>query len=359
MTIPIRKVVISAFGDISNVNVVDAKIDPPPANHVQVKVTYSGFNGSDTNMRLGIYPFQRNAPLTPGYCLSGIVSACHPDSTKFKIGDRVTCLSVYDAQSTLVNLPSAHVIKIPDSVGMRESCAMTLDWNTAYGMVDRAARVRDGQRVFIHGISGAVGYALAVLCKLRGATVYGTASERNFAAIREMGATPFTYANKAWIQAIKDLGGVHAVFDALGFQSWDESCSILSPKQGGTMVGYGGNSQSLKAAKSSSSSTTTTTTKTTKPLTATAMILPVIKLFARNIIAFYTKKWTSFYYIDRTQSTFVPDLEALFRLYEQGQLPIKIRAVWDLEDIKSAHRSWGTVQGVGSLLIRVDKEAEL
>ena len=35
------------------------------------------------------------------------------------------------------------------------------------------------------------------------------------------------------------MGGVDAVFDALGFESFDESYSIL--KKGGVLVGYGQN----------------------------------------------------------------------------------------------------------------------
>lgn len=62
-----------------------------------------------------------------------------------------------------------------------------------------AARVSSGQKIFIHGMSGAVGYAVTVLAQLQGAHVYGTASERNHTLLRKMGTTPFSCSNKNWI----------------------------------------------------------------------------------------------------------------------------------------------------------------
>ena len=61
------KVVITEFGDESKLAVVEADIAEPAAGEVQVAVEYSVVSGSDVNMRRGTYPFQKQAPLTPGY----------------------------------------------------------------------------------------------------------------------------------------------------------------------------------------------------------------------------------------------------------------------------------------------------
>ncbi|KAK2042313.1 hypothetical protein LZ31DRAFT_596492 [Colletotrichum somersetense] len=181
----------------------------------------TGIGGADINMRKGIYPMQKKAPLTPGYCLVGTVKTNGPDASKFAAGDIVACLTVYDAEA-----------------------------DTAYTMVLESANVTGVQRVFIHGICGAVGFALMKLCQLQGAQVYGTASELNHEAVRAQGATPFVYTDKNWIKTIKDLGGADAVFDALGFENWDESFSILTAS--GVLVGYGGNLPSLNESENRS-----------------------------------------------------------------------------------------------------------
>ncbi len=202
-------------------------------------------------------------------------------------------------------------------------------------MVVRAARVRAGQAVFVHGLSGAVGYALLQLAKRQGAKVYGTASAGNQAGLVKQGAHVFDYRNKKWIAAMQSLGGAHAVFDALGYESFDESYSIL--KRGGILVGYGMNLPAL-------------TGRPPRP------ILPaVLKLLAKNLL-FWTGKRTTFYGIHRKSKTFAPDLRELFAMLQAGELDVQIRSVYPLARIQDAHREWGKAQGMGTMVIDVQGE---
>lgn len=338
----IRKVLISAYGDESQVSVVTSILPPPSKTEVQVEVKYSGFSGSDINMRKGQYPMQNSAPLTPGYNLVGHVVALGSEAKRFKIGDMVTCLSIYDAEATRANLPEKFVIPVPDGVQLEVVPALILDWNTAYGMVMRAAAIKPGQKVFVHGMSGAVGWATAVLCSIQGATVYGTASPKNHEGVRAglPGATPFDYRNKDWIKAMLDLGGVDAIFDPLGFESWDESYSVLNTKSG-VLIGYGGNMNNFSGDGEA----------------ARSMIPPVAKLFARNYLKFWEGRRAVFYYIARDDAHFESDLQALFELTRQGRIEVPIKQMFemkDTEDIREAHRSWGKGSGVGSLLVKVN-----
>lgn len=91
----------------------------------------------------------------------------------------MACLSIYGAEAELVNLPEKYLAAVPPGVDLQQATALILDWNTAYGMVMHAAQVKAGQKVFVHGLSGAVGRALLTLAKMRGAEVFGTASPRN------------------------------------------------------------------------------------------------------------------------------------------------------------------------------------
>ncbi|WDK19426.1 zinc-binding dehydrogenase [Colletotrichum graminicola] len=276
----IRKVVITEFGDASKVHIIQDTITPPPKNHVQVATIYSGFSGADINMRRGVYPMQNKAPLTPGYCLVGIVKTNGPGASKFAAGEI----------ADLVNLPEKYLIKVPAGIDLQQANALVLYWNTAYAMVFESAKVTAGQRVFIHGVSGAVGYALMKLCQLQGAQVYGTASERNHKVARAQGATPFVYTDKNWIKIMKDLGGADAVFDPLGFESWDESFSILSPT--GILVGFGGNLPSLNDDSESRS-----------------VVMPAVKLLARD------------------DARFEPNLKTLFGLIAKGKITVPINNV--------------------------------
>ncbi|KAM0330568.1 hypothetical protein ACHAQA_003515 [Verticillium albo-atrum] len=336
MTATIRKAVITEFGDPSVVKVIDGHIEAPSAKHVQVATIYSGFSGADVNMRRGVYPMQKAAPLTPGYSLVGTVKQNGPGSTRFKPGDVVACLTKYDAQSELVNLPEKYLIKVPTGIELQQATALILDWCTAYAMVKQTAKVTQGQRVFIHGISGAVGYAVMKLCQMEGAEVYGSASERNHKSIREQGGTPFVYTNKDWMKAMTDLGGAHAVFDPIGFESFDDSFSILTSD--GIVVGYAANAQSITGQAPRST------------------IWPFVKFLARGKVPFSQKR-TSFYFISRDDQDFEPNLRKLFDLLSQGKIVVPIRKLWDLEDVQEAHRQWQSGTGVGSVVIRVSSES--
>ncbi|KAH0433382.1 zinc-binding dehydrogenase [Colletotrichum camelliae] len=289
----IRKAVITEFGDESKVKVIQDTIDPPAADHVQVATIYSGFSGADINMRKGVYPLQRAAPLTPGYCLVGTVKTNGPGASKFYPGDTVAAMTVYDAEAELANIPEKYLVRVPNGLDLQQATAL-----------------------------------------LQGAEVFGTASERNHAAVRAEGGHPFVYTDKNWMAAMKEMGGADAVFDPLGFESWDESWTIL-PKSG-MLIGFGGNLNSLGGDGKAPRST----------------VVPTMKLLARGMVPFCPKR-TWFYYITRDDATFEANLKAMFGLLGEGKIRVPIKKVWDLEDVQDAHRQWASGTGVGSLIIRV------
>ncbi|ORY62680.1 uncharacterized protein BCR38DRAFT_459125 [Pseudomassariella vexata] len=308
-----------------SISLIPSSIPPPSVTETQVAPLYSGFSGADINMRNGTYPFQRKTPLTPGYCLVGRVVQSHPSSSS----------------STRLR-PGRLLVLVPADLDPKLATAIILDWATAYGMVHRAATVQKGRRVFIHGLSGAVGNATLQLCQTRGALVYGTASARNHDSLRAQGAAEvFVYTDKQWISEMKPLGGVHAVFDPLGFESWDESYSILSEDEEAVLVGYGGNLQTHAGANG-------------EGRVARSQVPPTMKLLARNAM-FWTRRRTSFYYISRDRASYVPGMLALFEIAGKGEIDVKINKIWEMEQIREAHENYAGLRGVGSILIKMSE----
>jgi len=328
----IKKVVITAYGDESVLAVVEAELPEPAAGEVQLVVEYTITSGSDVNMRRGTYPLQKKPPLTPGYSVVGTVVTKGKGCSRFGVGDRVACLSKYEGQSERINLPEKYLVRVPEGVDGGEAVSIVLDWVTAYEMLVRAAKVKAGHNIFVHGLSGGVGGALLRLGKLMGAEVYGTASAKKHEELRALGAVPLDYASKDWIGTMQGLGGVDAVFDALGFESFDESYSIL--KKGGILVAYGTNLRGWDG-------------------TPARSILPtVLKLFARNL-AFWTGKRTTFFGVLRSSKHFAPDLETLFAWLKEGRISVPIKARFTLNEIQDAHRAYAASAGMGSIVIDV------
>jgi NADPH:quinone reductase-like Zn-dependent oxidoreductase len=326
----IKKVVITAYGDESVLAVVEGDLADPGAGEVQVGAEYSVVCGSDVAMRMGSYPFQKKPPLTPGYSVVGRVVANGKGCEKFGVGERVACLTKYDGQAERVNLPEKYLVRVPDEVDGGEAVALVLDWVTAYEMLYRSAKVRAGQRIFVHALGGAVGGAFLRLGKVIGAEVYGTASAKKHEELRALGAVPFDYSNKEWIAAMQRMGGADAVFDPMGYESFDESYSIL--RKGGVLVGYGANLPAW--------------TKTA----ARPVVPMVMKLFARNL-AFWSGKRTTFFGVRRDSKYFATDLEQLFAWLKEGKISVPIRAKFTLDEIQQAHREYERGAGLGSIVI--------
>lgn len=328
----IKKVVITEFGDESKLAIVECDLPEPGTGEVQLAVEYSIVSGSDVNMRNGTYPFQKKAPLTPGYSVLGTVRVNGKGCSKFKVGERVVCLSKYEGQAERINLPQQFLVRVPEDVDPRAAVALVLDWVTAYEMLHHVAHVVPGQRIFVHGLSGAVGGALLSLAKIQGAYVVGTAGAGKHEALRKLGAVPFDYSNKQWINQVKELGGVDAVFDPLGFESFDESYSIL--RKGGVLVGYGMNLPVL-------------TKSPRRP------VVPVVaSLFAKNLF-FWSGKRTTFFGLNRSSKNFAPNLTLLLDWLKSGKITVPIKAVFKLEEIQKAHREYASSVGMGSIIIEI------
>jgi synaptic vesicle membrane protein VAT-1 len=331
----IRKVLITEFGDETKLAIVEADLPDPAGGEVQVAVEYSVVAGSDVNMRRGTYPLQKKAPLTPGYSVLGKVRLNGEGCSKFKIGESVACLSKYEGQAELINLPEQFLVRVPEGVDPKAAVALVLDWATAYGLLHHAAKVRAGQKAFVHGLSGGVGIALLSLAKLQGVEVFGTAATSKHERLREMGAVPFDYSNKNWMNAMQQLGGMDAVFDPLGYESFDDSYSIV--RKGGILVGYGMNLPAL--------------TKTPRRASGPSFL----KLFARNL-AFWTGKRTTFFGLTRSSKHYLPDLELLLNLLASGKIAVPIKAVFRLDQIQEAHREYASSGGMGSIILAVSNQ---
>jgi len=126
------------------------------------------------------------------------------------------------------------------------------------------------------------------------------------------------------------MGGADAVFDPMGYESFDESYSIL--RKGGVLVGYGANLPAW--------------TKTP----ARPVVPMVMKLFARNL-AFWSGKRTTFFGVRRDSKYFATDLEQLFAWLKEGKISVPIRAKFTLDEIQQAHREYERGAGLGSIVI--------
>lgn len=156
-------------------------------------------------------------------------------------------------------------------------------------------------------------------------------STKNFA---NSGLFPSIIPRENWITAMQELGGMDAVFDPLGFESFDESHAVL--RKGGILVGYGMNLPAL--------------TMRARPATFPA----ILKLLSKNLF-FWSGKRTTFFGHRRSSKNFMPELELLFEWLRSGKISVPIKATFRLEEIQKAHREYASSSRMGSIVIEISR----
>ena len=275
-------------------------LSAPGPGQAVVRVEAAGVAFSEVQMLKGRYFGQPKFPFVPGYDLVGEVESVGEGVDGGLLGKRVAALTETGAWAERVALDAKDLAAVPDGLDPADAAAAVTNGVTAWQMLHRAAKVRPGQTVLVHGASGGVGTLLVQLARLTGAKVIGTASARKHDYVRALGAVPVDYRDDvpARVREISP-GGVDAVFDHVGGPGLVDSYRMLG--RGGTLVTYG------------SASTLSGTGH---------WIKPYLPIFARVLLwsAMPDGRRAAFYYVKRWPKLFQEDLSTVLSLLASGKI---------------------------------------
>ncbi len=164
----------------------------PGPGQLLVAVKAAGVNPVDTYIRQGINNYSATFPHTPGSDGAGVVEAVGEGVSDFSPGDRVfftRCLTGSSAEYTLCEPGKTFVL--PKTLSFAEGAGLGVPAVTAFAAVFLRGQAQAGERVLIHGGSGAVGSLAVQLAKTAGLSVAATAgSEAGAELLRSLGADP-------------------------------------------------------------------------------------------------------------------------------------------------------------------------
>lgn len=234
-----RRIVVTHYGGPEALRVLEEECPAPKVGEVRVKVLAAGVALPDLMMREGIHPETPRLPFTPGWDLVGVVDRLGDGAFGAEPGQIVAALPIHGAYAEFVCLPQRELVPVPPGLDAGEAVSLVLNYVTAYQMLHRAAGVRPGQRVLIHGAAGGVGSALLQLGRLSELEMYGTCSSERAEAVSALGGVPIDYRNLDFVAEIRRLTGegVDAVFDGIGGSHIWRSRGAL--RRGGKVVAYG------------------------------------------------------------------------------------------------------------------------
>jgi NADPH:quinone reductase-like Zn-dependent oxidoreductase len=236
-----KRVLVSKFGGPEVLEFLEESTLPEPsAEEVRIKVLATSAAFTDVMIRKGKYPeVKKKPPFSPGYDMVGIVDKLGAGVTQFQAGQRVADLTVIGAYSEYICLPADRLTAVPEGLDSAEAVSLVLSYVTAYQLLHRVAKVKQSQRILVHGASGAVGTALLQLGKLFDLEMYGTDSTHKLELVQSLGATPIDYKREDFVERIRVLtgDGVDAVFDPMGGNNFPRSFGVL--RRGGILAAYG------------------------------------------------------------------------------------------------------------------------
>src|SRR5436189_70880 len=230
-----KRVVVDHYGGPDVLKVVDDDDPRPGPGEVRVRVLAAGVSFTDSQLRAGTYLGVPKPPFTPGYELVGVVEALGPECSRLRVGDRIGALTVWGADAEGVCVLEENAVEVPEDLDPAEVLSLVFIYMTAYQLLHRAAKVKCGETVLVHGAAGRVGTAVLELGAVVGLRLYGTCSARDRAAVERLGAVAIDYQHEDFLARVRQLPGkgVDVVLDGLGGKISLRSFRALRPGAGG------------------------------------------------------------------------------------------------------------------------------
>jgi NADPH:quinone reductase-like Zn-dependent oxidoreductase len=163
--------------------------------------------------------------------LAGEIEAIGKDVKLFKVGDQVfgSPGTKFGGHAEYCCVPEKGALAIkPAGMSWEEAASICLAGNTALFFIRDLAKIQSGQKILIHGASGAIGTYAVQLARYYRAEVTGVCSGLNVEMVKSLGAGKVIDYTKE--DFTKSDERYDFVFDVVGKTTFSQSKGILKPK---------------------------------------------------------------------------------------------------------------------------------
>jgi NADPH:quinone reductase len=297
----------------------------PGPGEARVRHHAVGVNFIDIYHCTGLYPL----PLPSGIGLegAGVVEALGEGVGDLAVGDRVAYAGgPVGAYAEVRNIAADRLVKLPDAIDFKTGAAMMLQGLTAQYLLRRTYRVQPGDTILIQAAAGGVGLIVCQWAKALGATVIGTVSSHEKAALARAHGCDHTiiYTREDFPARVKEItggAGVNVVYDSIGKDTFTGSLDCLRPL--GMMVTFGNASGPVPPVDTSE--------------------------LARRGSLFLTRP-TLFTYIAKRADLLAMAAE-LFEVVGSGKVRIEVNQTYALKDAAQAQADLAARKTTGSIVL--------
>jgi NADPH:quinone reductase len=300
------------------------EVGEPGPGQVRLKQHAVGVNYIDTYHRSGLYKMP--LPMVIGSEGAGEVTAVGPGVTDFKVGDRGAYAGAVGGYAEERLMPADRLVKLPASIDYKTAAAMMLQGMTVRYLLRQTYKVDKNTTMLLHAAAGGIGLIASQWAKHLGATIIGTVSTSDKAALaKAAGCTHvINYKTEDFVKRTRELTngqGVDVVYDAVGKDTYPGSLDCLKPL--GLFVSFGNASG---------------------PITNFDILLLSSKgsLYAtRPTLVTYTAK----------RADLIANANELFDVVSKGIVKINVNHTYPLKDAAQAHKDLESRKTTGSIVL--------
>ncbi len=213
-------------------------------HQILVAVKAAGVNPVDTYIRGGTNNYSANFPHTPGLDGAGEVVKVGAQVKGFKPGDRVYFSgNATGAAAEFTVCDPLRTYPLPDSVSFVEGACLGVPATTAHRALFGRAHAQAGEKVLIHGATGAVGTIAVQLAKAAGLTAVATAgTKEGEQMLRDLGADAvLNHRTQDYLKPYQDLDhGFDLIVEMLADVNLDKDLKALARKGRVIVIGSRG-----------------------------------------------------------------------------------------------------------------------
>lgn len=297
----------------------------PGEGQVRIKQRAAGLNYIDVYHRTGLYPLA-SLPAVIGMEGAGDVAAVGPGVTGLAVGDRVAYAGVLGGYAEERLIAADRLVPLPDAISYETAAAAMLAGMTARYLLRETFRVGPETVLLFHAAAGGVGLIACQWARALGATLIGTVSTEEKAALaRAHGAAHTIVTSRedfvARVAEITDGRGCDVVYDSVGKDTFPGSLACLKPR--GLWVSFGNASGPV----------------------------PPFDLSQLKGSLFATRPSLMAY--TATHAELAANAQELFGMVQSGAIEIAVNQTFPLREAAAAHRALEARKTTGSTVLTI------
>jgi NADPH:quinone reductase len=314
---------IKDYGGPEALQFVAVDVAAPGPGEVGIAQKAIGINYIDVYQRTGLYKL----PILPailGMEGAGDVTEVGAGVTDLKVGDRVAyalCIGAYASERIA---PADRMVKLPDAISYETAAAMMLQGMTVRYLLRETYKVGPGTVMLFHAAAGGVGLIACQWARALGATMIGTVSSDEKAALAKANGCTHVINTKLedFVARVSDITGgkgCDVVYDSVGKDTYLGSLACLKPK--GLWVSFGNASG---------------------PVPPLDLALLKGSLFATR---------PSLFAYTASRQELLANASELFDIVASGKVKIAVNHTYPLRNAADAHRDLEARKTTGSIIL--------